>query len=113
MVIRFRIQNLTTIRTSTNVVYCLQCNKENCKQIYVGQTQRTLKERFGEHKTSVRKEANNAIGGHFNGPGHSIANMNIIALEKVYTPGQATIEKRESLYINKLEAEFRGLNRQK
>ena len=40
-------------------------------------------------------------------------NMNIITLEKVYTPGKATIEKRESLYINKLEAEFRGLNRQK
>ena len=53
------------------------------------------------------------MGDHFNGPGHSLANMNVLALEKVYTPGQAIIEKRESLYINKLEAEFRGINRQK
>ena len=105
--------NSTLCCTSTNVVYCLQCTKDNCKQIYVGQTQRQLKERFGEHKTSVRKKSNNAIGDHFNGPGHSLANMNILALEKVFTPGQAMIEKRESLWINKLEAEFRGLNRQK
>ena len=42
-----------------------------------------------------------------------MANMNILALEKVFTPGIATIEKRESLYINKFEAEFRGLNRKK
>ena len=91
----------------------LQCTQENCKQIYVGQTQRQLKERFEEHKTSVRKKSNNAVGDHFNGPGHTLANMNILAIEKVFTPGQAIIEKRESMWISKLEAEFRGLNRQK
>ena len=42
-----------------------------------------------------------------------MANMNILALEKVYKPGRAIIEKRESLFINKLEAEFLGLNKQK
>ena len=99
--------------TSSNVVYCLQCNKNNCRQIYIGYTTRQLKERFSEHKTSVRTNSNNAIGDHFNGPGHSMANMNILALEKVFTPGIATIENRESLYINKFEAEFRGLNRKK
>ena len=35
-----------------NVVYCIQCSK--CQQIYIGQTSRELKERFSEHKTSVR-----------------------------------------------------------
>ena len=78
--------------SSKNIVYCLQCNKDNCKQIYVGHTQRALKERFGEHKTSVRKKSNNAVGDHFNGLGHSIANMNVLALEKVYTTGQSMIE---------------------
>ena len=105
--------NSTLSCTSTNVVYCLQCSKENCKQIYIGETQRQLKERFSEHKTSVRTRSKNAIGDHFNSPGHSISDMNILAIEKVFTPGQKTIEKRESLWINKLEAHFQGLNRKK
>ena len=37
----------------TNIVYSLLCSKENCQQIYIGQTKRQLKECFGEHKTSV------------------------------------------------------------
>ena len=53
------------------------------------------------------------MGEHFNGPGHSLADMKILALEKVFTPGKQIIEKRESFYINKLEAEFKGLNKKK
>ena len=55
----------------------------------------------------------NAIGNHFNGPGHSLFDMKILALEKVYKLWLPIIEKRESFWINRLEAEFRGLNRQK
>ena len=55
----------------------------------------------------------NAIGDHFNGPSHSLFDMKILALEKVYKPGLPIIEKRESFLINRLEAEFKGLNRQK
>ena len=40
--------------TSKNTVYCIFCNKSGCNQIYVGQSQRELKLRFSEHKTSVR-----------------------------------------------------------
>ena len=40
--------------TSRNVVYCLFCNKPGCGKIYVGETERELRERFSEHKTSVR-----------------------------------------------------------
>ena len=79
----------------------------------MGHTQRQLKERFSDHKTSVRTHSKNAVGAHFNGPGHSLANMNILAIEKVFTPGLAVIEKRESYYINLLEAEFKGMNRKK
>ena len=78
-----------------------------------GQTQRTLKERFSEHKTSVRTHTKNSIGEHFNLPGHSVTNMKILALEKVKQQGTQIIEKRESFWINQLEAEFKGLNRKK
>ena len=94
--------NSTLDCTSKNVVYCIYCNKTNCKQLYIGQTQRELKVRFGEHKTSVRKKAKNVIGEHFVGPGHSLANMEITALEI-----------RESSWITKFEAEHLGLNSRK
>ena len=42
---------------SKNVIYGLFCDKNNCKQIYIGKTERTLKERLFEHKNSVRNEA--------------------------------------------------------
>ena len=105
--------NSTLSCASTNVVYCLSCSKENCQQIYIGQTKRQLKERFGEHKTSVRTKSKCAVSEHFNGPGHALHNMQIMAIEKVFTPGQTILEKRESLWINKLEAEHLGLNRKK
>ena len=88
-------------------------NKQNWKQLYVGQTQRQLKVRFGEHKTFVRTKSKNVIGEHFVGPGHSLANMEITGLEKVRTSGEAIIEKRESLWIKRFEAEHLGLNSRK
>ena len=55
---------------SQNTVYCIFCNKPRCNQIYIGQSQRELKKRFSEHKTSVRTNAKNVVGQHFNEPGH-------------------------------------------
>ena len=97
--------------TSKNAVYCLFCNKPGCSKIYVGQTQRELRERFSEHKTSVRTKSKKVVGQHFSGPGHTLANMEIMAIEKVFTKGTKFIEKRESMWIEKLEAEFKGLNK--
>ena len=42
---------------SKNTVDCIFCNKPGCNQIYVGQSQRELKQRFLEHKTLVRNHA--------------------------------------------------------
>ena len=96
---------------SKNVIYCIQCKK--CQQIYIGQTSRELKTRFSEHKTAVRTFQKNTIGDHFNGPGHSVTQMTIFAIEKVFNPGLQILEKRESMWIRNLEAEFKGLNRKK
>ena len=56
----------------------------------------------------ITNEVNHISGTFFS---HSVANMNILALEKVFNPGTKIIEKRESHWINKLEAEYLGLNR--
>ena len=84
---------------SENVIYCLICNKQGCGKIYIGQTQRELKLRFSDHKTSVRTKQNNVIGHHFNLPGHTLDNMMVTGIEKVYTSGRRIIEKRESMWI--------------
>ena len=94
-----------------NVVYCIQCRK--CDQIYIGQTSRSIKDRFSEHKTSVRTNQKNSIGDHFNGPGHNLGCMKIFGLEKIWQPSQQNLEKRESMWISKFQAEHRGLNRRK
>ena len=88
-----------------NVIYFLFCDKENCKQIYIGQTQRKLKERLSEHKTSVKHNEKNVVGQHFNGPGHSLEHLKFTATEKVFHRGQDINLKRESMWINLFEAE--------
>jgi hypothetical protein len=53
------------------------------------------------------------VGVHFNGPGHSLKNLKITAIEKVFNRSQEIILKRESLLINTSEAEYQGLNARK
>ena len=94
-------------------MYGLFCNKEKCKKIYIGQTKRQIKERISEHKTSVRTKNKNVIGTYFNGPGHSLDNMEYTAVEKVYTKSESVLNKRESFWIREFEAEHQGLNDRK
>ena len=63
---------------------------------------------LSEHKTSVRTKSK--IGLHFNEPGHSLHNMEIDVIEKVFDRGRPIIEKRESMWIEVLEAEYKGVN---
>ena len=93
-----------------NLVYGIFCKKENCKQLYIGKTERKLKERLSEHVNSVKKNEKNVIGQHFNGPGHSLANLQITTIEKNFNKRTQIILKRESFWINRFEAEFKGLN---
>ena len=50
------------------------------------------------------------VGQHFNELGLSIYNMEVAAIEKVFDRGRKIIEKRESMRIENLEAEYKGLN---
>ena len=79
----WKVTKQVTCETN-NVIYMIQCNKEQCRQQYIGETERKMKVRFGEHKGYVN--SNNKFkttGTHFNLPGHSISNMTVIILEKV------------------------------
>ena len=68
---------------SYNVIYAIMCKKENCQQIYIGETKRMLKYRLADHRGYVTDGVTSqATGAHFNLPGHSLADLTITILEQ-------------------------------
>ena len=71
-----------------------------------------LKERFGEHKGYVNsKTLSKTTGFHFNSKGHSVSDMEITILEKVFNPNPQFRKQREKLYIQKYNTRYKGLNK--
>ena len=74
----------------------MTCQK--CKQQYIGQTSRRLKDRVQEHVRSIRRNEN-SVGQHFNGPGHALKDLEVSVLEKVIPRTRSLLETREDLWI--------------
>ena len=97
---------------SSNIVYCISCI--NCGKQYVGESHRSLKDRFGEHRGYVRNEKlNKATGEHFNLEGHNISDMRIQIIEKIFTRNGFFRKERERMFINKFDTKRKGLNKVK
>ena len=93
-----------------NAIYCLSCKK--CPIQYIGETERTLQDRFSEHRTYVTtKKLKKATGEHFNLPGHKISDMEITILEKVFNQDGQFRKAREKMFIQQFNTKHRGLNR--
>ena len=76
------------------------------------ETERTIKERFLEHKNYVN--ANNqskSTGAHFNEKGHTVSDMEITVIEKVYNQDPRYRKQREKFYIQQFNTRYKGLNR--
>ena len=95
-----------------NVVYAIYCNKRECSEMkYIGETMRTFRERFKEHLEYVRgNNQNQAVGKHFNLPGHSISNMRALIIEHCKGKTDMYRKIRELFYIQKLETCHKGMN---
>ena len=95
---------------SSNVVYLLECNKQNCNLRYIGETQRQLKERINEHRGYARNGiTSNATGEHFNMPGHSESNMQFTVIEQ---PKQKDLFYRKEREQKKFNKYYKGINRE-
>ena len=80
--------------------------------IHCGESQRSIKERFLEHKGYVNnKNLSKATGSHFNQKGHKISDMEITILEKIFNPDPQFRKQREKMYINKFNTKYKGINR--
>ena len=68
---------------SNNLTYMIECKK--CKKQYIGETKRSLRERFTEHRQATNNSdhasALAAVPTHFNLPSHSVKDMLLTPLE--------------------------------
>ena len=95
---------------TTNCIYMLGCRK--CPQQYIGETNRSLRERFLEHKGYVSKNMlTKATGAHFNEKGHKISDMQITVIEKLFNSDPQFRKQREKMYISKFNTKYKGINR--
>ena len=95
-----------------NIIYLIECKK--CLQQYIGQSHKSVSERFGEHRGYVNnKHLHKATGHHFNQPGHSVSDMTIMIIEQMRRTDRAYREARESMYIRNFGAKWSGLNRKR
>ena len=95
-----------------NIIYMIECSKDNCKQRYIGQTEKSLHERFSQHRGYVnRRIFSYATGHHFNLPGHSISNITVTILEIVKKKDEGYRLQREHYLIRKFNSFHRGINR--
>ena len=80
-------------------------NVKNVKKQYIGETNRTIRERFTEHRQATNNphHANStaAVPTHFNLPGHSSADMRLIPLELQPTINASRRKAREAFLIHR------------
>ena len=97
-------------RTS-GVIYRITCAK--CPEfVYIGETGRPMKTRFCEHfRDATNKDITKPCGKHFNLPGHSEADISVIAFEQVLPKDDTQLRKRrETYWINRYRSVEYGAN---
>ena len=93
-----------------NIIYIIGCQK--CKEQYVGETSRSLQERFSEHLGYVKnKHLNKVTGEHFNLKGHNHSDMKISIMEKLHSNSDQYRKQREKMFITKFNTKYKGMNR--
>ena len=81
----------------------IECKR--CKKQYIGETKRTPRERFTEHRQATNNPSNAkasaAVPIHFNLLDHPIENMTLIPLELRPTPNSSRRTAREAYLIHR------------
>ena len=92
-----------------NIVYIINCKK--CKQQYIGETDKTVRERMLQHLGYVRREeTSQATGFHFNQPGHKMSDMSISVFERINNHDPQYRKTRESYWIEQFDLLRKGIN---
>ena len=87
------------------MIYKITCKK--CDWfVYIGETERRLCDRIQQHRGYVtQKKFKEVCEEHFNLPGHSIADMVVVGIERVLPRGDKLIRTiKEAYWINQYES---------
>ena len=90
-------------------IYQISC--DDCNEIYIGQTKRTIKTRFKEHISHIKynRPTKSAVASHTLKNGHlniSIENLSLLKASN----DQYQLDAWESLYINKHKQRIMNIN---
>ena len=77
---------------SLNVVYAIHCIR--CGLMYVGETGRSVKSRINGHRAGIIKDGQSLLYKHFHLPGHSVVDMKVQILEKIYHSSENPVNIR-------------------
>ena len=77
---------------SSNVVYTIHCIR--CGLMYVGETGRSLWSRINGHRAGIIKDGQSLLYKHFRLAGHSVADMKVQILEKIYHSSENPVNIR-------------------
>ena len=95
----YKIKHLFSC-ASSHLIYCISCSR--CSILYIGETGRTLRTRFGEHRRAVQaNDVHQPVARHFNAGNHCISDMKIRALCPVSGSNDSR-KKQEMSLISKL-----------
>ena len=93
-----------------NILYCITCDR--CTVQYIGETERSLQDRFSEHKGyAINHKTKKTTGEHFSQRGHKVSDMKVTILEKVFSTDPAIRKERERYFILKMNTKHKGLNK--
>ena len=85
---------------SSNVVYAIHCIR--CGLMYVGETGRSLRSRINGHRAGIIKDGQSLLYKHFRLPGHSVANIKVQILQKIYHSSENSVNIRLHLRLREL-----------
>ena len=94
-----------------NIVYAIQCKKDRCREVYIGETKQTLRFCLDDHRGYVNNGVDTSTGSHFTGSGHSLSDMSVTALERVRKNSNPYRKEREKYFIRKFNTVHKGMNR--
>ena len=102
--------NMAVNCQTKSLIYMLGC--KICPAQYIGETNRSLQERFSEHLGYVRNNhVNKVTGEHFNKKGHKQSDMTITIIEKLHNTSILFRKQREKMYITRFNTKYKGMNR--
>ena len=96
---------------STNIIYMIECEKDDCQKRYIGFSTQEFRLRIYKHIGYVKnKNISKAMGEHFNLPGHNLSNMKFTIIEKVKSLEPLYGREREKYHIRKFNTFYKGIN---